>query len=245
MNLSETQAYTRDFLRTYAATILDLANRTGATGVRVFGSFATGTATERSDLDLLVDVPPDSPQKGRPVDIDLAARLEIALDREVEVVRSDQIFHLLRPRILKEARPLESLLGDNPDWSPVFPKDPRHHLWLLAYWLEKIHSVEKECAGLPERIARWEHLRYFERLSARLEKLPEADRARFPGLPWEELEALIEPFRRIEQAGHEPPGDEPMDVSLTAQKAGILAAAIRAILPDDETLAKEIAGDSG
>lgn len=245
MNLSETQAYTRDFLRTYAATILDLANQTGATAVRVFGSFATGTATEKSDLDLLVDILPDAPQKRGPVDIDLAARLEIALDREVEVVRSDQIFHLLRPRILKEARPLESLLGDQPDWAPALPKDPRLHLWLLAYWLENIHSVEAECAGLPERVGRWEFLRYFERLAVRLEKLPEDDRARFPGLPWEELEALIEPFRRIEQAGHEPPNDEPMDVSLTAQKAGVLAVAIRTILPDDETLAKEIAGDSG
>jgi predicted nucleotidyltransferase len=41
------------------AAILDLARRHGARTIRVYGSVARGEATERSDLDLLVEWEPD------------------------------------------------------------------------------------------------------------------------------------------------------------------------------------------
>jgi uncharacterized protein len=83
--------------------ILGIAKEYGATNIRIFGSFARGEQTKRSDVDLLVDLP-----KGMSLldHAGLQVDLEEALGRSVDVVPADSIKPLLRDRILTEARPL-------------------------------------------------------------------------------------------------------------------------------------------
>jgi predicted nucleotidyltransferase len=83
--------------------ILDIAKRHGARNVRVFGSVARGEDTERSDLDLLVDMDEDRPLS------DLGEFVEDvrgALKCKVQAVTSDSLNRLLKERILSEARPI-------------------------------------------------------------------------------------------------------------------------------------------
>jgi len=83
--------------------ILRIAAQHGARNVRVFGSWARGEATEKSDLDLLVEM-----ESGRSlIDmIELQLDLEELLGRQVDVVTDDGLYWLLRRKILREARPL-------------------------------------------------------------------------------------------------------------------------------------------
>jgi hypothetical protein len=83
--------------------ILQIAARYGAHNVRVFGSVARGEDTDRSDLDLLVDMDEDRPLSDLG---ELVADLEDTLHCRVQAVISDSIHALLRGRILGEARPL-------------------------------------------------------------------------------------------------------------------------------------------
>ena len=83
--------------------LVETAARHGARNVRVFGSMARGTATERSDLDLLVDMEP-----GRDL-LDLVAlKLEIeeAVGRRVNVLTENSLSPYLREKVLREAVPL-------------------------------------------------------------------------------------------------------------------------------------------
>jgi uncharacterized protein len=83
--------------------ILRIAEKHGARNVRIFGSVATGSATDTSDIDLLVD----TAEKTSPwFPAGLIADLEEVLGRRVDVVTPDGLYWLLRRRILKEARPL-------------------------------------------------------------------------------------------------------------------------------------------
>jgi predicted nucleotidyltransferase len=83
--------------------ILRLAASRGMSNVRVFGSFARGTAKEKSDVDLLVDAGP-----GRSMldVIGLWLDLEELLGRKVDLITEEGIHPRLRETILSEARPL-------------------------------------------------------------------------------------------------------------------------------------------
>ena len=83
--------------------ILRIAERHGATNVRIFGSTARGTAGPESDLDLLVDVGPD-PSPWFPGG--LIADLEDLLGCRVDVATDDALHWRIRDRVLTEARPL-------------------------------------------------------------------------------------------------------------------------------------------
>ena len=83
--------------------LVETAARHGARNVRVFGSVARGTATERSDLDLLVDMEP-----GRDL-FDLVAlkhEIEEVLGRRVDVLTENSLSPYLREKVLREAVPL-------------------------------------------------------------------------------------------------------------------------------------------
>jgi len=83
--------------------ILQITGKYGATNVRIFGSFARGEQNNKSDIDLLVNLP-----KGTTL-FDLSGLkidLEEHLHRKVDVVSDDSIKPALRKRILSEARPL-------------------------------------------------------------------------------------------------------------------------------------------
>lgn len=80
--------------------VLTIAARHGAHNVRVFGSVARGEDTERSDLDLLVDMDEDRSlwDLGELID-----DVREALNCKVQIVTSDSLHRLLKDRIVTEA----------------------------------------------------------------------------------------------------------------------------------------------
>jgi predicted nucleotidyltransferase len=80
--------------------IISLGKRYGAYHIRVFGSFARGTADDYSDVDFLVDLAP-----GRSL-FDLGGlqmELQGLLDRNVDVVTPSGLRPRIRDRVLSEA----------------------------------------------------------------------------------------------------------------------------------------------
>jgi predicted nucleotidyltransferase len=83
--------------------ILRIANKRGASNVRVFGSVARGEFDSTSDIDLLVDLEP-----GRSL-FDLGGLLmdlQELLGHKVDVVTERGLRERIRERVLKEAIPL-------------------------------------------------------------------------------------------------------------------------------------------
>jgi predicted nucleotidyltransferase len=83
--------------------IINIAERHGASNVRVFGSVARGEARPDSDVDFLVTL-----DANRSL-LDLARllrELQTLLNRPVDVVTEAGLRPRLRSHILKEARPL-------------------------------------------------------------------------------------------------------------------------------------------
>ena len=83
--------------------ILGITDRYGAHNVRLFGSSAKGTATEESDVDILVEL-----ESGRSL-LDLVAikqDLEDLLGRPVHVVTAPSLSPYMRDDVLKETVPL-------------------------------------------------------------------------------------------------------------------------------------------
>ncbi len=80
--------------------ILAIAGRYGARNIRLFGSMVKGTATESSDVDLLLEM-----EAGRSL-LDLVAikqELEDLLGRQVHVVTEPSLSPYLRDEVLREA----------------------------------------------------------------------------------------------------------------------------------------------
>ncbi len=90
-------------LKTYREEILAIAERHGASNVRVFGSVARGEARPDSDVDILVDL-----ELGRSLldHAQLQIDLEALLSRKVDVVTERGLRSHLRDRVLQEAIPL-------------------------------------------------------------------------------------------------------------------------------------------
>jgi uncharacterized protein len=87
-------------LQTKREEILEIAERHGASNVRVFGSVARGEATAESDIDFLVEL-----EKGRSL-LDHAALvidLEESLGRRVDVATDRGLKPRFREHILREA----------------------------------------------------------------------------------------------------------------------------------------------
>lgn len=83
--------------------IQEITHRNGALNVRLFGSWAKGTATASSDLDLLIDLAP-----GRDLFdlIGMKQELEAVMGFKVDVVTKNSLSTHLQEKILHEARPL-------------------------------------------------------------------------------------------------------------------------------------------
>lgn len=82
----------------------DICARYGVARLEVFGSFARAEADDDSDIDLLYELAPGA-CLGWEVD-DLAAELEAALGRPVDLVAKRWVHPRLRDQVLTEARPL-------------------------------------------------------------------------------------------------------------------------------------------
>jgi predicted nucleotidyltransferase len=83
--------------------VLAVAQRHGASNLRVYGSIAKGTEHSGSDLDLLVDLSPDQSLLGL---ISLRQELEDLLGCPVDVSETDSLHPLIRNEILQQAREL-------------------------------------------------------------------------------------------------------------------------------------------
>ena len=92
-----------DILRIKRTAILKIADRHGATNIRVFGSVAAGTARLDSDVDLLVDA---GPKRTPFFPGGFISDLEELLGRKVDVVTEKSLHWYIRDRVLKEAVPL-------------------------------------------------------------------------------------------------------------------------------------------
>ncbi len=83
--------------------ILQIAERFGASNVRIFGSVVRGRAKASSDVDVLVDL-----EAGRTLldHAGLAIELEKLLGCKVDVVTEKGLRNRIKQRVLKEAVPL-------------------------------------------------------------------------------------------------------------------------------------------
>jgi hypothetical protein len=90
-------------IETHRRAILEVAKRYGLTNVRVFGSMARGDAGEKSDVDLLVTLPPGV--SGFALG-GLLMDVQDITGRKVDVVTDGGLNPALRDRILKEAEAL-------------------------------------------------------------------------------------------------------------------------------------------
>jgi predicted nucleotidyltransferase len=89
-----------DIVREKREEILTIAQRHGASNVRVFGSVARGEADAGSDIDLLVDLDP-----GRSL-FDLGAllvELNESIGTKIDVVTESGIRERLRDHVIREA----------------------------------------------------------------------------------------------------------------------------------------------
>ncbi len=92
-----------DVLSENREAILKLAEKYGASNVRVFGSVARGEAEADSDIDLLVDFRPDYSLLDR---IGLIQELQDLLGRKVDVIPAKMLREHMRSEVMKDAVPL-------------------------------------------------------------------------------------------------------------------------------------------
>ncbi len=102
-----------ELLKDRRSKILRLAEKYGASNVRVFGSVARGEARPDSDIDLLVRFKPGYRLWDK---IGLKQDLEELLGRKVDVVHNQFIREEIAPDILKDAVPLA-------DWDNQAPPE--------------------------------------------------------------------------------------------------------------------------
>lgn len=90
-------------LKANRAKILALAEKYGASNVRVFGSVARGEAHVDSDVDFLIDLEP-----GRSLldHIGFKQELEDLLGRSVDVATPKMLHECIKDKVLQDARPL-------------------------------------------------------------------------------------------------------------------------------------------
>lgn len=90
----------KDLQTTYRQAILVAAENNKARDVRVFGSVARGNATDKSDVDFIVNLKPDADL------LDLSGlRLDLMdiLKCDVDVVPENSLHWVIKDTILKEA----------------------------------------------------------------------------------------------------------------------------------------------
>ena len=90
-------------IESHRAAIRALADRHGLRDVRIFGSMARGDAEDASDVDLLVNLPPE--RTGLALGA-LLMDVQDLLGRRVQVVTDHSLHPALRVQVLEEAQML-------------------------------------------------------------------------------------------------------------------------------------------
>lgn len=177
-----------DLLRDRQQAFHDLEQKHGCT-MRIYGSMATGTADENSDVDVLVVFSRPSTFSAYTA---LASDLEELFGREIDLVERCSLVSLLRPRILQEARTIEQLLdGDIP---PVRAKSPLLYLSGIEWSAKRLKKGSSRHGQQVEK-----SLVHFgmERLARSSRRLIEV----FPGFadaPWKPIRQVTRINRRLE-----------------------------------------------
>ena len=89
----------KEIIRKIKITSVPLLKKNGVARASLFGSYARGESTKKSDVDMLIQF------KGRKSLLDLAGleiELESALKKKVDLLTYKSINHLLRDRIIKD-----------------------------------------------------------------------------------------------------------------------------------------------
>ena len=82
--------------------IVPILKRNDVKHAAIFGSFARGEATKKSDIDILIEYKNDD--KILFDLVDLQSELKKTLKRKVDLLTYDTIYHRLRDRILKSQK---------------------------------------------------------------------------------------------------------------------------------------------
>ena len=90
----------RERLETLRPAVLEVAQRYGASNLRVFGSVALNQEHEDSDLDLLVDLLPSQSLLAL---VGMGQELEQLLGCPVDVAEPDSLHPLIRSEVLQQA----------------------------------------------------------------------------------------------------------------------------------------------
>lgn len=90
----------RERLETLRPAVLEVAQRYGASNLRVFGSVALNQEHEDSDLDLLVDLPSSLSLLAL---VGMGQELEQLLGCPVDVAEPDSLHPLIRSEVLQQA----------------------------------------------------------------------------------------------------------------------------------------------
>jgi uncharacterized protein len=98
---SKTQLGIKDLLSSHQSQIILIAEKHGASNVRIFGSVARGEANEDSDIDFLVDYDLEKITPWFPSG--LLLDLEQLLNCKVDVATVDMLKDRIRDRVLQEA----------------------------------------------------------------------------------------------------------------------------------------------
>lgn len=96
----------RDILLPHKRAIERIARKYGARDIRVFGSVARQSATESSDVDLMVEFDPKVKVRSTLRSIDFALELERVVHRHVDVVSEKGLHWFIQPQVVAEAVPL-------------------------------------------------------------------------------------------------------------------------------------------
>jgi len=95
-----------EVLGPYRVRIERIAHRYHVQEIRVFGSVARGSATSKSDVDLLVEFDRSKPTRSSLRSVDLALELEKLIGRHVDVATESSLHWYIQPQIVTEAVPL-------------------------------------------------------------------------------------------------------------------------------------------
>lgn len=178
-----------DMLRERQQEFHNLEQKHGCT-MRIYGSMATGTADENSDVDVLVAF--GQPSTTFSAYFDLMRDMEVLFGREIDLVEEHLLVSMLRPRILQEARTIEQLLDGN--IPPARKKSPLLYLSGIERAAKKLKTGGSRHGQQVEKsLVRFE----MERLARSSRRLVEV----FPGFadaPWKSIRTVVRINRRLE-----------------------------------------------
>ncbi|MBW4533267.1 MAG: nucleotidyltransferase family protein [Pleurocapsa minor HA4230-MV1] len=93
----------KEILQAKRSEILDIAQKHGASNIRIFGSVVRNETTTNSDIDFLMDIEPGKNLLDR---IALIQDLEDLLGYKVDVAKPEVLHEYIREQVLQEAIPL-------------------------------------------------------------------------------------------------------------------------------------------